>query len=793
MLELKNIKKAYQVGDVKTVALDDISLSFRQKEFVAILGTSGSGKTTCLNIIGGLDRYDSGDLIIKGKKTSDFKEKDWDAYRNNSIGFVFQSYNLITHLSIVANVELGMTLSGVSKEEKHKKALEALERVGLKDHLHKKPNQLSGGQMQRVAIARALANDPEILLCDEPTGALDTKTSIQIMDLIKEIAEDKLVIMVTHNPDLAKDYADRIVEFKDGKIISDTNPHKEREKEDEFKLKKTSMNFFTALSISFNNIKTKKGRTFLTSFASSIGIIGIALILSLSTGFQKQIDEYQSNALSEFPIMISQSAMKIDEKTMEEQHKKMQEQMSNKLTYVDSNEVFLYDPSKNTMVHENIFSDDYLNYINDIDSNICDSIGYARMVNMNLVRKIGNEVKPISVGTGISMGASSSDNGTGMSTMTSMEGVGIYSYPKELDKAAGGESYLEKNYELVAGDYPKSNTDLVLIVDNENKIDSKVLNNLGFNTDNIDSIKFTDIVGTEVKLVSNNDYYTKTPMNTFMPGKDYESMYNSNSSKTLRVAGIARLKPDVSIGVLATGIVYSDELIEKVVDDSRNSDIVKAQEESDINVMTTEALTESSKKQFITYLGGDSTPFMIMLYPKNFESKDKLTSYLDDYNTGKSDNDVVIYTDLASSISEMTGGIMDAITLVLIAFAGISLVVSLIMICIITYTSVLERTKEIGVLRALGARKKDITRVFDAETCILGVFSGVLGVIIAWIGTFPINNVIYNMTDLENVANLQLQHAIVLVVISTILTMAGGHIPAKMASKKDAVEALRSE
>ncbi len=472
MLELKNIKKAYQVGDVKTVALDDISLSFRQKEFVAILGTSGSGKTTCLNIIGGLDRYDSGDLIIKGKKTSDFKEKDWDAYRNNSIGFVFQSYNLITHLSIVANVELGMTLSGVSKEEKHKKALEALERVGLKDHLHKKPNQLSGGQMQRVAIARALANDPEILLCDEPTGALDTKTSIQIMDLIKEIAEDKLVIMVTHNPDLAKDYADRIVEFKDGKIISDTNPHKEREKEDEFKLKKTSMNFFTALSISFNNIKTKKGRTFLTSFASSIGIIGIALILSLSTGFQKQIDEYQSNALSEFPIMISQSAMKIDEKTMEEQHKKMQEQMSNKLTYVDSNEVFLYDPSKNTMVHENIFSDDYLNYINDIDSNICDSIGYARMVNMNLVRKIGNEVKPISVGTGISMGASSSDNGTGMSTMTSMEGVGIYSYPKELDKAAGGESYLEKNYELVAGDYPKSNTDLVLNVDNENKIDS---------------------------------------------------------------------------------------------------------------------------------------------------------------------------------------------------------------------------------------------------------------------------------------------------------------------------------
>ncbi|MBU5487902.1 ABC transporter ATP-binding protein/permease [Clostridium sp. MSJ-8] len=792
MLELKNIKKTYKIGDVETKALDDISVAFREKEFVAILGTSGSGKTTCLNIIGGLDRYDSGDLIIKGKKTKDFTEKDWDAYRNNSIGFVFQSYNLITHLSIVANVELGMTLSGVSKQEKHKRALEALEEVGLKDHIHKKPNQLSGGQMQRVAIARALANNPEILLCDEPTGALDTATSIQIMNLIKKIAKDKLVIMVTHNPELAKDYADRIIEFKDGKIIGDTHPHQERPKEDQFKLKKTSMSFFTALSLSFNNIRTKKGRTILTALASSIGIIGIALILSLSTGFQTQIDKYQSDTLSEMPIMISQSTMNIDSETMAEQQNKMMDTMTGNVKYVDSDEVYLYDSTKNEMIHENNFTKDYMNYVNNIDKDICRSIGYARTVNMNLVRKVNDEYKLVTVGTGISTGATTSD-ATNASSMTSMQDVGLYSYPKELDDNENGNSYLKDNYELVAGEYPTNKTDLVLIVDNENKVDYTILKNLGFNTDNVDSIKFEDIVGTELKLITNNDYYVKTQMNTYMPGTDYEKMYNSSDSKTLKVVGIARLKKDVKIGLLAKGIVYSDDLVQDIVDNSMNSDIVKAQKEVSYNIMSMEEMDAATKKQIVSYLGGNETPFMIMLYPKDFEKKDKVTDYLDKYNQGKDEKDVVMYTDLAATISEMSSGIMDAITLVLIAFAGISLIVSLIMISIITYTSVLERTKEIGILRALGARKKDITRVFDAETCILGVFSGVLGIVIAWACTFPINNVICDKTGLEGVANLQLLHAILLVVVSTVLTMLGGYIPAKMAAKKNAVEALRSE
>lgn len=414
------------------------------------------------------------------------------------------------------------------------------------------------------------------------------------------------------------------------------------------------------------------------------------------------------------------------------------------------------------------------------------NIGYARMVNMNLVRKIGDEYKLVTVGTGIS-GMSSE------SSMTSMNGVGLYSYPKQLDEENAGESYLQKNYELIAGEYPTENTDLILVVDNENKVDYNVLKNLGYDTDDVDSIKFDDIVGTELKLITNNDYYTKTPMNTYMPGTDYKAMYNSTDSTTLKVKGIVRLKKDVSMGILAQGIVYSDELVQNIIDDSVNSDIVKAQKDVDYNIMSMEELDESSKEQFLSYLGGDETPFMIMIYPKDFETKDQVTDYLDAFNEGKDEEDVVMYTDLASTISEMSGGIMDAITLVLVAFAGISLVVSLIMISIITYTSVLERTKEIGILRALGARKKDITRVFDAETCILGVFSGILGIVIAWLCTFPINTVIYNMTELEGVAHLQSLHAILLIIISTVLTMLGGHIPARMASKKDAVEALRSE
>ncbi len=787
MLELKNVKKRYVVGDIETKALDGISVAFREKEFVAILGTSGSGKTTALNIIGGLDHYDSGDLIIKGKQTSKFTAHDWDAYRNNSVGFVFQSYNLITHLSIVANVELGMTLSGVSKAEKHRRALQVLEDVGLKEHLHKKPNQLSGGQMQRVAIARALANDPEILLCDEPTGALDTTTSTQIMDLIKAVAKDRLVIMVTHNPDIANQYADRIIRFQDGKIIDDSHPHEERPKPDMFNLKKTAMKFRTALNLSFNNIMTKKGRTFLTAFASSIGIIGIAVILSLSNGFQLQIDKFQSDAIAEFPVIISQSTQSVNIEEMQNRAGNASEEKA-----VPEDEIVLYDPNKFIKIHTNNFTDEFLTHLGSISPDYCSSIGYTRLVSMNIIRKDEDSYNNVSFGAMSDMLSGGGSNiMSSMTSMTSMSGAGLSSYPASVDP--DGAPYLERYYDLLYGEYPTEPTDLVLVVGNNHRMPVSTMEALGFDVEGVDTIKFSDVIGMELKVIDNNDYYVATDMGTYLPNMDTEAMYNSDDSITLRVVGIITQGEGSSIGLLGRGIAYSDDLCTLVIDNALESDIVKAQSTADYNIFTRGELDEMSKQMILATLGGTASPFMIMLYPTDFAGKSDMLAYIDEYNDDKDVDDQIVYSDLAGSLTDLTSGIMDAITVVLIAFAAISLVVSLIMISIITYTSVLERTKEIGILRALGARKKDITRVFDAETFIIGVFSGLIGVICAYLLTFPANAIIYSMTNLEGVAQLNIIHVILLLVISTILTVLGGHIPARMASKKDAVEALRSE
>ncbi|MDD4699220.1 MAG: ATP-binding cassette domain-containing protein [Oscillospiraceae bacterium] len=787
MLQLKGITKSYTTGDFVQVALNDVSIDFRKSEFVAILGQSGSGKTTCLNVIGGLDQYDSGDLIINGKSTKDFKDAQWDAYRNNSVGFIFQSYNLISHLGIVDNVELGMTLSGVSSEVKHKKALEALEKVGLKDHVHKKPNQLSGGQMQRVAIARALANDPDIILADEPTGALDTETSTQIMDLIKEIAADKLVIMVTHNPELAENYADRIVKFKDGHVIDDSNPFNTEATDNGYKIKKTSMSFFTALKLSGKNIATKKWRTTLTSFASSIGIIGIALILSLSTGFQIQIDKFQSDTLSEFPIIISQSAMNMDADSMKEMQSIKQESQE----YSDAQEVFLYDSSKDKVTHKNVITQEYVDYLEDIDPSICSSIGYTRLIGMNLLRRKDGKTTPASMAVAFNMGGSDATSSSSSSSISSMSNAGLASYPESLGDTA--ESYLQKNYDVLSGSYPAGETDIVLVVDKQNRVDYNVLKNIGFETDNVESLDFSKVVGTELKLIDNDDYYTKTNMGNFVPANDYDDMYDSSKSVTLKISAIVRRKSESKIGLLGTGLAYSDKLVTKIAENADDSEIVKAQRAADYNVITMATLKEEEKSTILSYIGGDSTPFMIYIYPYDFDTKTQVLNYLDDFNAGKSEEDTIVYTDLGSSITEMSGGIMSAITAVLIAFAGISLVVSLIMIGIITYISVLERTKEIGVLRALGARKKDITRVFNVETFLIGTFSGLLGIGIAYLLTFPANIIIEKMTDLANVAKLNPVHAFILVLISVVLTLIGGSIPAKMAAKKDPVEALRAE
>ena len=779
MLELKNIKKSYKTGEFVQHALKGVSLTFDRNEFVCILGASGSGKTTLLNIIGGLDRYDSGDLIINNMSTKKFNDSLWDAYRNNCVGFIFQSYNLIGHLSVLENVEMSLTLSGV--KNKKDKALSALDRVGLKDHAYKKPNQLSGGQMQRVAIARAIVNDPEVILADEPTGALDTKTSKQIMELIKEISKEKLVIMVTHNPDLAKKYATRIIEVKDGEVISDSLPKEKYKDKNNIEIKKTKMSFLTALKLSFNNIRTKKGRTFLTAFASSIGIIGISIILSLSNGFDKQVDIYQKNTLSNFPITISKSTMSMDEKQMEEM---MGSMMPGEDDYPKDKVIYSFDINSYDMLHTNNITKEYIEYIEKLDDSLISGISFTRATNLNLLVKNGEDVKSVSSNE-LNMGV----------------------IPKELDK----EDFMMEAFDLLDGDYPKDITDIVLVVDSKNRVDTKILNALGLRDK--DKIDFKEVLGKEIKLVFNNQYYTKY-MNMFIPNTNLDDVYYNKENLTLKIVGIVRNKEDNYLGQIATSmnslgnitdtssmmssnnigsILYKNDLVEKVISVNSNSDIVLSQSKSDNSVFTGEKLDSDSKENMLLYLGSKDEPFMINIYPKDFESKDKIIEYLDKYNIDKNDENKIVYNDLASTFISFGSKIMDAITVVLIAFSAVSLVVSSIMIGIITYISVLERTKEIGVLRSLGARKKDVSRVFNAETFIVGVLSGLIGVLIARLLIIPVNIILKDLTGLSNVAILDPLHALLLIVISTTLTLIGGAIPANMASKKDPVIALRTE
>lgn len=781
MLQLKNLRKSYHVGDSVTHALDDVSISFRNQEFVAILGPSGSGKTTMLNVIGGLDRYDSGDLIINGKSTKNFKETDWDAYRNNSVGFVFQNYNLISHLSIIANVELGMNLSGVPASERRKRAIDALTEVGLKDHISKNPNQLSGGQMQRVAIARALANDPDILLCDEPTGALDTETSVQIMKLIKKLSKDRLVVMVTHNSDLAKEYASRIVNFQDGKILNDSNPFTPDNEQDTFNLKRTKMSYWNAIKLSFTNIMTKKGRTTLTAFASSIGIISIAIVLALSNGFQKQIDTTMSKALAKYPVTITKTATDLNSiRDRDTANKNVKNR-----GYITAKQDRLQKSS-----HENKITREYINYVKKINPKYANNISYQVGVSLNLIGNNNGQIKPVQFSPLPAGTAASQAYEQMQSQAASVSFMGSSVFPTSLDQSKG--NFLKDNYQLLSGTWPSKATDLVMVVDNKNSLNLNILKNLGIKIKSGEKLDYHKLIGKEFKVVSNNNYYQELPTGMFVPKKPDKTMYD-NSKIKLRLVSVIRPKNEDSMALLSEGIVYSDKLAVKIIDENQNSAIVKAQKKTSRNVMTGQNMNATVKKQMMQSIGGSALPAGIMIYPNDFDSKDKVLDYLDKWNKGKKKKDQILYTDMSSAVTSMTGGLLSGITTVLVAFAAISLVTSMIMIGILTYTSVLERTKEIGILKALGARKKDITRVFDAETFILGIFSGVLGIVIAQLLIFPINSVLYSMTDLANVAQLNPVHALILIVISTILTVLGGHLPARMAAKKDAAIALRSE
>ncbi len=769
MLELKKINKSYQTGDFVQQALKNVSIEFKKNEFVAILGPSGSGKTTLLNIIGGLDRYDTGDLIINQKSTKDFKDRDWDAYRNNCIGFVFQSYNLIGHIDILQNVEMGMTLSGVSSKERKKRAIEVLTRVGLKDHLHKKPNQLSGGQMQRVAIARALANDPDIILADEPTGALDSKTSVQIMNLIQEIAKDKLVIMVTHNPELAHEYASRVIEMKDGEVVSDSRKGRSKKEDTEpYTIRKTSMSFLTALHLSLNNIRTKKGRTLLTAFASSIGIIGIALILSLSNGFDRQIGIFEQNTLSSLPIVVSRQSVDLTEETMNQ----LQDDMSSsEADYPDIDYVIPTETMMDEYTHENKITEEYVDYVEKLNPDSVAGISYTYALGLNLLQKVDDKV-----------------------VLLNSQDLGIQSMPHTLSDDAAG--YMDLHYDVLAGKFAEEKDEIVLVVDSKNQVSKDILEALGITSE--DNISFDTILNSTIKLAYNDDYYVNYG-NYYIPSNDLESVYNSENNLTLKVVGIIRLKSDFPSYVASSGIMYTNDLLEDVILHNSTSKVVEAQKKANYNVLSGEMIDTSTeegketKEELLAYLGDHSTPYAIFIYPNDFETKDEVTAYLDQYNDGLEEEDRIVYIDQANLMSSLSSSIMDAITIVLIAFSSISLIVSSIMIGIIMYISVLERTKEIGILRSLGARKKDISRVFNAETFIIGITSGLIGIFIAWLLLFPTNSILYNLTDLENVAVMNPLHAFILITVSVILTLIGGFIPAKLASKKDPVIALRTE
>jgi putative ABC transport system permease protein len=769
LLQLLDIKKSYVVAGHPFPALNGIDLEFKNNEFVAILGQSGSGKTTMLNLIGGLDRYTSGDLLIDGKSTKAFKDQDWDAYRNATIGFVFQSYNLISHLSVLDNVEMSLRLSGVGPKERKERATEVLKEVGLIEHINKRPNQLSGGQMQRVAIARALVNNPKILLADEPTGALDSKTSVQIMQLIQKISKDRLVIMVTHNSEIAEQFSDRIVRLVDGKVVEDTRPVKPQDQVNKEKLinKKTSMSYLTAIKTSFKNLLTKKGRTILTSIAGSIGIVGIALVLSISNGMTNYTDGLQSDTLAGFPITIN-SVVETDS-FGPPAGTPFGDPIENE--FPDEDILYAYDSDASTSVHINNISPSFIDYLENMDTAYYNSISYTRSVALNVVDQ--------------------SDAGNYFKVTTQSVG-GFFGSTNYFSELPDNPEFILSQYDVLEGSYPTNYQELVLVVDSQNRLDLNFLNALGISVE--ETFNFSDFIGKSFKIVTNNDFYDQIG-SIYVPSTDYETMYVSSSSITITITGILRVKEDASSELLDEGIGYTSALTDELLRLAKTSDVVVAQTAStDTNVLTGQPFNaQLTYQQVMRIIGGDDSPTGVQIYPKSFEDKDLIKAYLDGFNVGKSEADAIVYTDLAEQISSTISSLINTITIILAAFAGISLVVSSVMIGIITYVSVVERTKEIGIMRSLGARKKDISRIFNAETLLIGLASGFFGVVVAQLLNYPINIIINNLIEVPNFSNLMITHAISLIVLSTILTLLAGLIPSGIAARRDPVVALRTE
>lgn len=779
MLELKNIKKDYHIGSGKTTVLKNINIGFRKNEFVSIFGPSGCGKTTLLNLIGGLDKYDEGDLLLNGKSTKMYKDNEWDAYRNNTIGFVFQNYNLISHLSVLSNVEIALSLSGVSKKERIERAKKVLIDVGLEDHLTKRPNQLSGGQMQRVAIARALVNNPKILLADEPTGALDSVTSTQIMELIKKISQDRLVILVTHNKKIANTYSDRIIELLDGKLISDSKPYSLKSNSNEVLTnKKTSMSYLTALKSSFNNLLTKKGRTFIIAIAGSIGIIGIALVLAISNGMTAYVDSMEGDTLSGFPLEISQTVY-AETNVFDKPAENLENagvNDSNISDFTTNDVLYPYDELDSTVSHYNIFSDDFISYMDDLNPEYYNSISYTNSLAMNVITN--NQ-------TG---GYNKVETEAAESVMPFMQSNDVFF------EMPSNQDFILSQYDLLGTEsrFPLAANELVLVVDSENQIDIDILNAFGISIE--DEYSFADFIGMEFRIIPNNTYYTENE-GIYTPSNDYQSLYNDSSSIPITIVGIMRINPDSTGEIMDYGIGYTNELTNLMLNSAIDSDIVQAQIDSpNVNVLNNEPFnTQITYEEVMQEIGGNNTPTGIQIYPESFDSKELIKDYIDLYNINKEVDEKILYTDLAETISGMMTSMIDIITIVLAAFAGISLVVSSIMIGIITYVSVVERTKEIGIMRSVGARKKDISRIFNAEAIIIGFTAGAIGVLLSVILSIPINIFISQSMGISGFANLPISNAIGLLLLSILLTFIAGLIPSKIASNREPVKALRVE
>jgi len=849
MLELKSITKIYETGDLKQKALNKVNIKFRENEFVSILGQSGSGKTTLLNIIGGLDGYSSGDLVINGISTKKYNDRDWDIYRNHRVGFVFQSYNLIPHQTALQNVELALTLSGIDKNERRRRAENVLKKVGLASQMHKRPNQMSGGQMQRVAIARALVNDPDILLADEPTGALDSETSLQVLDLLKEIASDKLVIMVTHNPELAVNYSTRIVQLLDGEIIDDSNPFDgEEELQEEVKKKKnkkTSMSFKTALGLSLNNLMTKKGRTILTAFAGSIGIIGIALILSLSHGINKFIERTEEETLSVYPLVVEKES--VDMSTLMTAfvgNQEKREYDDDKIHTVNIMGDMMETVSKEAKRNDMVEFKKYLENHKTINDYTLD-IDYSYNVQLNLYKDDDTvtRVNPTTVLDTVGFGAS------GISGIYS----GMMSNYNVFTSMFNNQDILDRQYELVAGNWPKNYNELAIEVNGNNEISDYTLYSLGILDQNELKEQFNKLIAGEqiefekhsydieellnlkFKLVLNTDYFVKE--NGVWVDKSSDEKFMKKileNAEEIKVVGILRRSEDAVGGSNSYGMVwYKDSLMTHLIDKINETNIVKEQlNNKDINIFTgkefntkttfdmssltpeqKQAMAKMSNEEIAAYMKSYSenmgasyeenliklgvadldNPDTISIYPKDFDSKEEIVKIIDEFNEDRDESDKIEYTDIIGIMMSSVSTIVNVISSVLIAFVAISLIVSSIMIAIITYISVIERTKEIGILRAIGASKKDISRVFNAETLIEGLAAGVFGIVVTLILNIPINIIIKKIVNISNISILPIDGAIILILISIILTVVAGLIPAKLASKKDPVVALRTE